>query len=176
MIEDKILLNTFNLDKKSLLFFNSKKDVLDMTTDDFFSIDDIVSTDEDNQIKFTNSTTYDKYDFLIKKHKNHLLQFSDIQHKSSEFDVIVEITYKKKRDYTVVPKDVESVRLITYDVIDYSEEKSLEDFGAEKKITNFQTLIIKPKKILVTEMAQSKGLINIIKEFKRDNKLDELGI
>lgn len=169
----KIIDYTFNLDKKTLIFFNSSKNAIDLTTDDFFSIDDIISKEDGDKIKFINLTIY-KY-----KKAEETYDFSDIKNKWASFDILVEVVYKKHdrlKYNNVIPRETESVKVMTYDYVDFIEESNLQDFGDEKRLNKFETLIIKPKKVIVTKIDKSSGLIDIINQFKRDKKLDELGI
>lgn len=172
-MEYKIIDYTFNLDKKTLIFFNSSKNAFDLTTDDFFSIDDIISKEDGDKIKFSNLTIY-KY-----KKAEKTYDFSDIKNKWTSFDILVEVVYKKHdrlKYNNVIPRETESVKVMTYDYVDFIEESNLQDFGDEKRLNKFETLIIKPKKVIVTKIDKSGGLIDIINQFKRDKKLDELGI
>lgn len=172
-MKDKIIDYTFNLEKKTLIFFNSTKNTLDLTTDDFFSIDSVVSKEDGDRIRFSNLSIYT----YKKVEKNY--EFSDIRNKWSLFDIIVEVSYKKHdrlKYNNVIPKETDSIKVMTYEYVDLIEESNLQDFGTEKRLNKFETLIIKPKKLITTKIEESGGVINIINQFKRDNKLDELGI
>jgi len=73
------------------------------------------------------------------------------------------------------PKKIIGLKLMTFEVIDTKTKK---DYNPEdKKIEKIETLVIKPKRILERKIENGTyDLGSLIKEFKRDGKLNDLGI
>jgi len=162
-------------DKKSLVFINSKVEFMSMKTDeDFTSLEDFEIIDEDGLItyqseKITTSWNMDK--------------FSIVENDWSKYDLMVEVSFQKltyenlkeiNKSFST-PKKIIGLKLMTFEVIDTKTKK---DYNPEdKKIEKIETLVIKPKRILERKIENGTyDLGSLIKEFKRDGKLNDLGI
>jgi len=162
-------------DKKSLVFINSKVEFMSMKTDeDFTSLEDFEIIDENGLItyqseKITTSWNMDK--------------FSIVENDWSKYDLMVEVSFQKltyenlkeiNKSFST-PKKIIGLKLMTFEVIDTKTKK---DYDPEdKKIEKIETLVIKPKRILERKIENGTyDLGSLIKEFKRDGKLNDLGI
>jgi len=162
-------------DKKSLVFINSKVEFMSMKTDeDFTSLEDFEIIDENGLItyqseKITTSWNMDK--------------FSIVENDWSKYDLMVEVSFQKltyenlkeiNKSFST-PKKIIGLKLMTFEVIDTKTKK---DYNPEdKKIEKIETLVIKPKRILERKIENGTyDLGSLIKEFKRDGKLNDLGI
>ena len=162
-------------DKKSLVFINSKVEFMSMKTDeDFTSLEDFEIIDENGLItyqseKITTSWNMDK--------------FSIVENDWSKYDLMVEVSFQKltyenlkeiNKSFSTSKKII-GLKLMTFEVIDTKTKK---DYNPEdKKIEKIETLVIKPKRILERKIENGTyDLGSLIKEFKRDGKLNDLGI
>jgi|Laugresbdmm110sd_1035091.scaffolds.fasta_scaffold21354_5 hypothetical protein len=162
-------------DKKSLVFINSEVEFMSMKTDeDFTSLEDFEIIDENGLItyqseKITTSWNMDK--------------FSIVENDWSKYDLMVEVSFQKltyenlkeiNKSFST-PKKIIGLKLMTFEVIDTKTKK---DYNPEdKKIEKIETLVIKPKRILERKIENGTyDLGSLIKEFKRDGKLNDLGI
>ena len=162
-------------DKKSLVFINSEVEFMSMKTDeDFTSLEDFEIIDENGLItyqseKITTSWNMDK--------------FSIVENDWSKYDLMVEVSFQKltyenlkeiNKSFSTSKKII-GLKLMTFEVIDTKTKK---DYDPEdKKIEKIETLVIKPKRILERKIENGTyDLGSLIKEFKRDGKLNDLGI
>jgi hypothetical protein len=162
-------------DKKSLVFINSEVEFMSMKTDeDFTSLEDFEIIDENGLItyqseKITTSWNMDK--------------FSIVENDWSKYDLMVEVSFQKltyenlkeiNKSFSTSKKII-GLKLMTFEVIDTKTKK---DYNPEdKKIEKIETLVIKPKRILERKIENGTyDLGSLIKEFKRDGKLNDLGI
>lgn len=170
-----------NNGSKSLIFldwFPDQKDFMDLTSDDFFTIDDVTVSESDGIITYSHIDETQFYKTIP----------SNLSEVTENFHFIVEITFEKV-DYfktkLVTSKKMQSIRLMTYQIL--SKDKSSEfigntDFISEINHPNINvrkthTMEIRPIKILERDCVDGKYELNLlIKEFLRDSKLDDLGI
>ena len=177
----KIDYNINNAHKISLVFlgwYPNEKSFEELSSDDFFSIDDITVSESDGVISYSHVEEPQFY-------KNMPSNLSEVNDK---FNFIVEITFEKV-DYfkskIVTGNKMQSIRLMTYHIL--SKDKSIERTSGIDPIMELNhlninvrkthTMEIKPVKILERECQDGKYELNLlIKEFLRDSKLDDLGI
>ena len=177
----KIDYNINNAQKISLVFlrwYPNEKSFEELSSDDFFSIDDITVSESDGVISYSHVEEPQFY-------KNMPSNLSEVNDK---FNFIVEITFEKV-DYfkskIVTGNKMQSIRLMTYHIL--SKDKSIERTSGIDPIMELNhlninvrkthTMEIKPVKILERECQDGKYELNLlIKEFLRDSKLDDLGI
>ncbi len=162
-------------DKKSLIFINSQVEFMSMQTDkDFTSLEDFEIIDEYDLI------TYQSDKFITSWNMD---KFSIIENDWSKYDLMVEVSFQKltyenlkelNKGFTSSKKMI-GLRVMTFDVIDTKIKK---DYDPENKnLKKVETLFIKPKKILERKIENGTYDLNsLITEFKRDNKLNDLGI
>jgi hypothetical protein len=162
-------------DKKSLIFINSKIEFMSMkTTDDFIALDDFEIITEDELITYqseTNIMTHWQNDSNM-----------DIKKYWSKYDLMIEVSYEKLRydnlkdlNKKFLPsKKMIGLRLMTFETIDSKTKREYNGVNDFKKI---EIITIKPKQTLQREIEnETYDLKSLIKEFKRGNKLDDLGI
>jgi len=160
-------LNLFK-DMKSLIFINSKVDFFSMkTNDDFISLEDFEIIDEVDLITYQSEKIITSWD---------MDKFSIIEKDWSKYDLMLEVSFQKltyenlkelNKSFTSSKKII-GLRLMTFEIIGVKMKKDY------KKV---ETLIIKPKQILERVVEEGTYDLNsLIKEFKRDNKLNDLGI
>ena len=177
----KIDYNINNAQKISLVFLRwhpNEKNFEELTSDDFFSIDDITVSESDGFISYSHVEEPQFY-------KNMPSNLSEVNDK---FNFIVEITFEKV-DYfkskIVTGNKMQSIRLMTYHIL--SKDKTSEVIGGTDALMKLNhphinvrkthTIEIRPIKILERECQDGKYELNLlIKEFLRDSKLDDLGI
>ena len=170
-----------NAQKISLVFlrwYPNEKSFEELSSDDFFSIDDITVSESDGVISYSHVEEPQFY-------KNMPSNLSEVNDK---FNFIVEITFEKV-DYfkskIVTGNKMQSIRLMTYHIL--SKDKSIERTSGIDPIMELNhlninvrkthTMEIKPVKILERDCQDGKYELNLlIKEFLRDSKLDDLGI
>lgn len=162
-------------DKKSLIFINSQVEFMSMQTDkDFTSLEDFEIINEDELI------TYQSEKFITSWNMD---KFSIIENDWSKYDLMVEVSFQKltyenlkelNKSFTSSKKMI-GLRVMTFDVVDTKIKK---DYDPENKnLKKVETLFIKPKKILERKIENGTYDLNsLITEFKRDNKLNDLGI
>jgi hypothetical protein len=164
-------------DKKSLIFINSQVEFLSMKTDeDFTSLEDFVIIDEDDLITYQSESVFGitTADFR----PDRFFVFKNNQYK---YDLIIEVSFQKITYETLnelsknFTKKIIGLRIMTFEFVDAFSKK---DYDQELGVTNkTETLIIRPKDILEREVENGTyDLSSLIKEFKRDNKLNDLGI
>jgi len=177
----KIDYNINNAQKISLVFlgwYPNEKSFEELSSDDFFSIDDITVSESDGVISYSHVEEPQFY-------KNMPSNLSEVNDK---FNFIVEITFEKV-DYfkskIVTGNKMQSIRLMTYHIL--SKDKTSEVIGGTDALMKLNhphinvrkthTIEIRPIKILERECQDGKYELNLlIKEFLRDSKLDDLGI
>lgn len=165
--------NSFNSETKSLIFLSwlpKQKDFEQMTSDDFFTIDDVTVSESEAVITYSHIEVQQFY----KYGPSNLSEITD------NFNFIVEITFEKV-DYfktkIVTSKKMQSIRLMTFEILSKNKNSQLSDWGSDKRIDRTHTLEIRPIKILERDCVDGKYELNlIIKEFLRDSKLDDLGL
>jgi hypothetical protein len=167
-----------NTQKISLVFlrwYPNEKNFEELTSDDFFTIDDVTISESDNVITYSHVEEPQFY-------KNIPSNLSEVTEK---FQFLVELTFEKA-DYfkskIVTGNIIQSIRLMTYEIL--SKDKTSEYTGALMELNHpnisvrkTHTMKIKPVKILERDCIDGKYELNLlIKEFLRDSKLDDLGI
>ena len=174
-------ISLFNNGSKSLIFLGwlpEQKDFMDLTSDDFFTIDDITVSESDGIITYSH----------VEEPQFYKTMPSNLSEVTEKFHFIVEITFEKV-DYfktkIVTSKKMQSIRLMTYQIL--SKDKTSEVIGKIDPLMNVNhgninvrkthTIEIRPIKILEKDCQDGKYELNLlIKEFLRDSKLDDLGI
>jgi hypothetical protein len=162
-------------DKKVLIFINSKVSFFSMKTDeDFTSLEDFEIIDENDLI------TYQSEKIVTNWMAD---QFSIIENDWSKYDLMVEVSFQKltyenlkelNKSFTSSKKMI-GLRVMTFEVVDAKIKKDYEP--ENKNLKKLETLVIKPKKILERKIENGTYDLNsLITEFKRDNKLNDLGI
>jgi hypothetical protein len=144
------------------------------TTDDFIALDDFEIITEDELITYqseTNIMTHWQNDSNM-----------DIKKYWSKYDLMIEVSYEKLRydnlkdlNKKFLPsKKMIGLRLMTFETIDSKTKREYNGVNDFKKI---EIITIKPKQTLQREIEnETYDLKSLIKEFKRGNKLDDLGI
>jgi hypothetical protein len=171
-----------NAQKISLVFlgwYPNQKSFEELTSDDFFTIDDVSISESDGVITYSHVEEPQFY-------KNIPSNLSEV---TERFHFIVEITFEKvdyfKSNLVTNTNKMQSIRLMTYHIL--SKDKSIERTSGIDPIMELNhlninvrkthTMEIKPVKILERECQDGKYELNLlIKEFLRDSKLDDLGI
>ena len=171
---------------KSLIFLSwlpGQKNFTEMTSDDFFTIDDVTVSEIDETIIYSHVEEPQFYKYTP----------SNLSEVTDKFNFLVEITFEKV-DYfktkLVTGKKMQSIRLMTYQIL--SKDKTSEVVGGFEgipvksyplmsrnhgNIRKTHTIEIKPIKVLEKDCEDGKYELNsLIKEFLRDSKLDDLGI
>lgn len=174
-------ISLFNKGSKSLIFLSwlpEKKNFEDLTSDDFFTIDDVAVSESDGVITYSHIQEPQFYKYMP----------SNLSEVTDKFHFIVEITFEKV-DYfktkIVTGKKMQSIRLMTYQIL--SKDKKGEVVGGFDPLMNVNhgninvrkthTIEIRPIKVLEKDCVDGKYELNLlIKEFLRDSKLDDLGI
>lgn len=169
---------------KSLIFLSwlpEQKDFMDLTSDDFFTIDDVTVSESDGVITYSHVEEPQFYKYAP----------SNLSEVTDKFHFIVEITFEKmayfKSGSAFIPtgKKMQSIRLMTYQIL--SKDKTSEVIGEVDPLMNVNhgninvrkthTIEIRPIKVLGKDCEDGKYELNLlIKEFLRDSKLDDLGI
>ena len=158
---------------KSLIFLSwlpEQKDFMDLTSDDFFTIDDVTISESDGIITYSH----------VEERQFYKTMPSNLSEVTDKFHFIVEITFEKV-DYfktkIVTSKKMQSIRLMTFEILSKDKNSQLSDWGSDKRIDRTHTIEIRPIKILERDCQDGKYELNLlIKEFLRDSKLDNLGI
>ena len=171
-----------NAQKISLVFlgwYPNEKSFEELSSDDFFSIDDITFSESDGVISYSHVEEPQFY-------KNIPSNLSEVTEK---FQFLVELTFEKvdyfKSNLVTNTNKMQSIRLMTYHIL--SKNKSIERTSGIDPIMELNhlninvrkthTMEIKPVKILERDCQDGKYELNLlIKEFLRDSKLDDLGI
>ncbi len=166
-------------DKKSLIFINSNKEFLSMVTDeDFITLEDFEIVSEDELITYQSETTMEP----IGWEKDRIKSFKK---NSENFDLLVEVSFEKFnykdvksiQSYTS-SKKMTKLRIMTYELAEIKSNTKRSDKGIDTpNYDKIQTMVIKPKQILERECQDGTyQLVSLVKEFKRMNKLNDLGI
>ena len=171
----------YNNKKISLVFlrwYPNEKNFEELTSDDFFTIDDVTISERDNVITYSHVEEPQFY----KTHPSNLSEVTD------KFQFLVELTFEKA-DYfkskIVTGNKIQSIRLMTYQIL--SKDKSIQRTAGTDPIMELNhlninvrktyTMEVRPIRILERECKNGKYELNLlIKEFLRDSKLDDLGI
>jgi hypothetical protein len=165
-------------DKKSLIFINSNKEFLSMVTDeDFISLEDFEIINEDELITYQSETTMGS----IGWEKDRIQSFKA---NSEKFDLLIEVSFEKlnykdvKSIQSVSSRKITKLRIMTFELVELkSNVKKVDREIDPSTYDKIQTMVIKPKQIL--ERGIENGTYNLqslITEFKRDNKLNDLGL
>ena len=178
----KIDYNINNVQKISLIFlrwYPNEKSFEELTSDDFFTIDDVSISESDDVITYSHVEEPQFY-------KNIPSNLSEVTEK---FQFLVELTFEKvdyfKSNLVTNTNKMQSIRLMTYHIL--SKDKSIERTSGIDPIMELNhlninvrkthTIEIRPIKILEKDCVDGKYELNLlIKEFLRDSKLDDLGI
>jgi hypothetical protein len=174
----KIKLNIFK-NKKSLIFINSKKEFFSMKTDeDFISLEDFEIVTEDELITYQSETTMGP----IGWEKDRIQSFKS---NSKKFDLLVEISFEKLnyKDIKLTQsykssKKITKLRIMTFELCELKSNVKKVDRGIDTSTYDkIQTMIIKPNQILERELQNGDyNLQSLIVEFKRNSKLNDLGL
>ncbi len=165
-------------DKKSLIFINSNKEFLSMVTDeDFISLEDFEIIGEDELITYQSETTIGS----IGWEKDRIQSFKV---NSEKFDLLVEVSFEKlnykdvKSIQSASSRKMTKLRIMTFELVELkSNVKKVDREIDPLTYDKIQTMLIKPKQILERELENGTyNLQSLITEFKRNNKLDDLGI
>ena len=162
-----------NDQKISLVFlrwYPNEKSFEELTSDDFFTIDDVSISESDGVVTYSHVEESQFY-------KNIPSNLSEVTEK---FQFLVELTFEKV-DYIksnlVTGNKMQSIRIMTYEILSKDKTNELEDWGNQKRLRKTHTMEIKPVNILERDCQDGKYELNLlIKEFLRDSKLDDLGI
>jgi|Laugresu1bdmlbsd_1035121.scaffolds.fasta_scaffold56334_2 hypothetical protein len=178
----KIDYNINNTQKISLVFlrwYPNEKNFEELTSDDFFSIDDITVSESDGVISYSHVEDRQFY----KTNPSNLSEVTD------KFNFLVEITFDKvdyfKSNLVTNTNKMQSIRLMTYHIL--SKDKSIQRTSGTDPIMELNhlninvrktyTMGLRPIRILERDCIDGKYELNLlIKEFLRDSKLDDLGI
>jgi hypothetical protein len=160
-------------DKKSLIFINSNKEFLSMITgDDFISLEDFEIVSEDELITYQSETTMGPIGW-----ESLPIGWESFKANSENFDLLVEVSFEKLnykdiisiKRYTSSTKKMTKLRIMTFELVELKSNT--------KRSEKIQTMLIKPKQILERELeSETYNLQAFITEFKRVNKLNDLGI
>ena len=165
-------------DKKSLIFINSNREFLSMVTDeDFISLEDFEIINEDGLITYQSENTMG----LIGWEKDRIQSFKV---NSENFDLLVEVSFEKlnykdvKSIQSVSSRKMTKLRIMTFELVELkSNVKKVDREIDPSTYEKIQTIVIKPKQILEREIENGTyNLQSLITEFKRDNKLNDLGL
>ena len=165
-------------DKKSLIFINSNREFLSMVTDeDFISLEDFEIVSEDELITYQSETAMG----LIGWEKDRIQSFKV---NSENFDLLVEVSFEKlnykdvKSIQSVSSRKMTKLRIMTFELVELkSNVKKVDREIDPSTYEKIQTIVIKPKQILEREIENGTyNLQSLITEFKRDNKLNDLGL
>ena len=178
----KIDYNINNAQKISLVFlrwYPNEKSFEELTSDDFFTIDDVSISESDGVVTYSHIEEPQFY-------KNIPSNLSEVTEK---FQFLVELTFEKvdyfKSNLVTNTNKMQSIRLMTYHIL--SKDKSIERTAGIDPIMELNhlninvrktyTMKVRPISILERECQDGKYELNLlIKEFLRDSKLDDLGI
>jgi len=166
-------------DKKSLIFINSNKEFLSMVTDeDFISLEDFEIVSEGDLITYQSETTMGP----IGWEKDRIQSFKA---NSENFDLLVEVSFEKLNykdvksiaSYTS-SKKMTKLRIMTFELVDIKSNTKRINKGIDPSTyEKVHILDVKPKQILERELENGTyNLQSLITEFKRDNKLNDLGL
>ncbi len=164
-------------DKKSLIFINSNKEFLSMVTDeDFISLEDFEIIDEGELITYQSETTIGP----IGWEKDKIQSFKA---NSEKFDLLVEVSFEKLNYKEINPsytssKKMTKLRIMTFELVELKSNTKRVDRGIDPSTYDkIHILEVKPKQILERELENGTyNLQSLITEFKRDNKLNGLGL
>ncbi len=165
-------------DKKSLIFINSNKEFLSMVTDeDFISLEDFEIIGEDELITYQSETTIGS----IGWEKDRIQSFKA---NSENFDLLVEVSFEKlnykdvKSIQSASSRKMTKLRIMTFELVELkSNVKKVDREIDPSTYEKVHILDVKPKQILERELENGTyNLQSLITEFKRDNKLNDLGI
>ena len=170
-----------NDQKISLVFlrwYPNEKSFEELTSDDFFTIDDVSISESDGVVTYSH----------VEEPQFYKTMPSNLSEVTEKFHFIVEITFEKV-DYfktkLVTGNIIQSIRLMTYEIL--SKDKSIQHTAGTDPIMELNhlninvrktyTMKVRPIRILERECKNGKYELNLlIKEFLRDSKLDDLGI
>jgi len=157
-----------NTQKISLVFLGwllDQKSFEELTSDDFFSIDDVTISEKNGIITYSHIEDTQFYGNTS----------SNLSEVTEKFQFLVEITFEKVdylRTKLVTGNRMQSIRLMAYQIL--SKDKSSQ---FDMDIITTHTIEIKPIKIIQRDCVDGNYELNLlIKEFLGDSKLDELGI
>ena len=171
-----------NTQKISLVFlgwYPNEKSFEELTSDDFFTIDDVSISESDGVVTYSH----------IEEPQFYKTMPSNLSEVTEKFQFLIELTFEKadyfKSKIVTNTNKMQSIRLMTYHIL--SKDKSIERTSGIDPIMELNhlninvrkthTMEIKPVKILERECQDGKYELNLlIKEFLRDSKLDDLGI
>jgi hypothetical protein len=164
----------FNLDNKTLMLLNSKKAFESLDADDFISEDNFIVEDLDGVLIYKHIDTIGENTWS----PNYRNFFDEI--KSDKYDLMIECTYEKYdslEKFKINPRKIISLKFMTYEILDVSIKNEFDNNSLIKKVTKTSTIKVKSKYVMEKDIEDSvNGLEMFIKEFQRDNKLNNLGI
>jgi len=174
----KIKLNIFK-DKKSLIFINSNKEFFSMTTDeDFISLEDFEIINEGEVITYQSETIMESVSWK----KDRIVSFRE---NSKKFDLLVEVSFKKLNYKDIKStqsykssKKITKLRIMTFELCELKSNTKRVDREINLSIYDrTDTMVIKPKHILERDLENGTyNLQSLIVEFKRNSKLNDLGL
>ncbi|NDF16535.1 MAG: hypothetical protein EB079_01005 [Verrucomicrobia bacterium] len=173
----KIKLNIFK-DKKSLIFINSNKEFFSMKTDeDFISLEDFEIINEGEVITYQSETIMESVSWK----KDRIVSFRE---NSKKFDLLVEVSFKKLNYKDIKStqsykssKKITKLRIMTFELCELKSKVKKADGLDTSTYDKIQTMIIKPNQILERELENGDyNLKSLIIEFKRNSKLNDLGL
>jgi hypothetical protein len=166
-------------DKKTLVFIDQSVEFLSLRTDeDFIVLEDFIIISDGDQIHYQTKTmmsvsgdTWQTDKFKTLKGLNKLNLLIELSYQKPDYK-----SYKYLSKSYVNPKDVCGVRLMTYDIVDIYSNNDWFKVGELSKLEKIDNLIVRPIKTLQRDTDNNYNLTQLIKEFNRGNKLDDLGI
>jgi hypothetical protein len=166
-------------DKKTLAFINQSVEFLSLRTDeDFIVLEDFIIISDGDQIHYQTKTmmcvsgdTWQTDKFKTLKSLNKLNLLIELSYQKPDYK-----SYKYLSKSYVNPKDVCGVRLMTYDIVDIYSNNDWFKVGELSNLEKIDNLIVRPIKTLQRDTDNNYNLTQLIKEFNRGNKLDDLGI
>lgn len=148
-----------------------------VTDEDFISLEDFEIVSEDELITYQSETTMGP----IGWEKDRIQSFKA---NSVNFDLLVEVSFEKlnykdvKSIQSVSSRKMTKLRIMTFELVELkSNVKKVDREIDPSTYDKIQTIVIKPKQIL--ERGLENGTYNLqslITEFKRNNKLNDLGL
>jgi hypothetical protein len=168
-------------DKKTLVFIDQSVEFLSLRTDeDFIVLEDFIIISDGDQIHYQTKTMMSASGTTDMWQTDKLKTLKGLD----KLNLLIELSYQKP-DYKsykylsksyVNPKDVCGVRLMTYDIVDIYSNNDWFKVGELSKLEKIDNLIVRPIKTLQRDTDNNYNLTQLIKEFNRGNKLDDLGI
>ncbi len=164
-------------DKKTLVFIDQSVEFLSLRTDeDFIVLEDFIIISDGDQIHYQAKT-------MMSVSATDMWQTDKLKtlKELDKLNLLIELSYQKP-DYKsykylyVNAKEVTGIRLMTFDIVDIYSNNDWFKVGELSKLEKIDNLIVRPIKTLQRDTDNNYNLTQLIKEFDRGNKLDDLGI